>query len=58
MKIQDIPHGLLYPYHAKCPCCGLTQTLLTQQDNKPEYYAEVYLQCQCGEYLEFDLPVN
>lgn len=58
MNIEDIPEGLRYPYHALCPCCGITQTMLTQRDNFPEYYTEIYLMCQCGEYLEFNLPVN
>jgi hypothetical protein len=58
MNLESIPEGLRNPYLAQCPCCGITQTLLTQGENSPEYYAEVYLQCQCGEYLEFELPVN
>jgi len=58
MNIDDICEGDRYEYEEECPCCGLTQQLLTQKDDFPEYYTYVYLRCQCGEYIQFELPVN
>lgn len=58
MKLEEIPLGLRNPNDKDCPFCSLTQTLLTKKGDFPEYYTEVYLQCQCGEYIEFVLPVN
>ncbi len=58
MKISDISEGDKNSYTEICSCCGLHQTILTQKDNYPEYYTCIYLQCQCGEYIEFKLPVN
>lgn len=58
MQIDDIPLGSRNEYIKTCDFCGLDQTILTQIDNFPEYEAEIYLQCQCGEFIEFLLPVN
>lgn len=58
MKLEEIPKGLRYEYTKQCPCCLMEQKILTQHDNFPEYGAEIYLHCQCGEYIEFVLPVN
>ena len=58
MNIEDIPRGLCHEYNQICDFCGMTTTILTQRDNQPEYEAEVYVQCQCGNYIEFNLPVN
>ncbi len=58
MIIDKINEGHRHEYKKDCDCCGLTQQILTKRDNFPEYYAEIYLRCQCGEYIEFDLPVN
>ncbi len=58
MKLEDIKGWRTTPYFKKCSCCGLQQTILTQDSNSNEYYTEIYLQCQCGEYIEFILPVN
>lgn len=58
MRLNEIPEGRRYAYIQTCTCCGLKQTILTQRDNFPEYEPEIYLQCQCGEYIEFIFPVN
>lgn len=43
-----------------CNGCGReTVTIRTQNDNDPEYYTTVYIQCDyCGDWTQFDLPVN
>jgi hypothetical protein len=58
MDLSEIPEGLRNPYTQTCSCCGLDQTILTQHSDYPEYETEIYLICQCGEYIEFILPVN
>ena len=58
MEIDKIPIGYKCEYVKTCDCCGLDQTILTQEDDRPEYHTEIYLQCQCGNYIEFILPVN
>jgi len=58
MNREEIKLGYTYEYTKECPCCGLKQEILTQQDDRPEYYKEIYLKCQCGEFIEFVLPVN
>ena len=47
-----------YRYTQQCKYCGAAITVLTQQDDEPEYRTQVYVQCQCGDYVEFNLPVN
>lgn len=58
MKIDEIPQGHRFSYKKQCSCCGLEQEILTQRSDFPEYETEIYLVCQCGEYIEFELPVN
>ncbi len=58
MQLDDIPKKLRFEYTKVCTCCLKENTLLSQNDDLPEYYAEVFLKCVCGEYIEFDLPVN
>jgi hypothetical protein len=58
MKLDEIPVCGRSCYTEICPCCSLEQEILTQRDNFPEYYTEIYLKCQCGQYIEFELPVN
>lgn len=58
MNFEEIPEFTRHEYIKKCECCGLKQKILTQEDDRPEYYTEIYLQCQCGVYIEFELPVN
>lgn len=58
MKLQEVTQGNRNEYIQICGCCDIPQKILAQDDNKPEYYTEIYLQCQCGNYIEFILPVN
>jgi C4-type Zn-finger protein len=58
MNLDKIPMGLRHEYTQICPICTMEMKILTQHHNLPEYETEVYVQCQCGNYLEFILPVN
>lgn len=58
MNIEDIPKGYREEYSQECPLCTMKMTVLTQHDCFSEYQTEVYVQCQCGTYLQFILPVN
>ena len=44
-------------YEATCEC-GTLYKIVTQKDNKPEYYTSIDIICECGERVRFDLPVN
>ena len=57
MKIKEIPERRRFPYNSQCTC-GACYEILTQRDSYPEYETEIYLLCECGEYVEFILPVN
>jgi lysyl-tRNA synthetase class I len=46
------------PYSIICKGCGRSLTCITQEDAHPEYYTDVILRCECGEGVEFELPVN
>lgn len=41
-----------------CKECGKAHTLSTQIDKNPEYYADVFIKCDCGKSVYFCLPVN
>lgn len=58
MNLEEVPEYLRVVYEKECPICCITQKILSKASNFPEYETEIYLQCQCGEYLEFILPVN
>jgi hypothetical protein len=58
MDKEEIIECKRYEYEKTCEICGLIQTILTQEDSFPEYHTRIYLMCQCGNYIEFTLPVN
>lgn len=58
MKAKEVYDGYRQEYKETCPLCKREQLILTQRNNFPEYHTEIYLQCQCGEFIEFILPVN
>lgn len=58
VRFEDIAEGYRYEYMKPCPCCTMECKILTKRDDFPEYYTGVYVQCTCGEYIEFELPVN
>ncbi len=56
MKLEEVEK---WNHKYKEPCdCGRINTLYTQEDDKPEYYTDVYLECICGNFIHFRLPVN
>lgn len=57
MKKEEIHPSLRTEYAESC-VCGKAMTVLTQRENSPEYDTEIYILCDCGEYVEFILPVN
>jgi len=57
MKYGEISTGNRCEYEKICTC-GNKHKILTQRDNFPEYETEIYLLCECKEYVEFVLPVN
>jgi hypothetical protein len=58
MNLEEVPEWDRYEYKIKCDVCSLITTVLTQEDDRPEYQTHVYVRCTCGNYLEFELPVN
>ncbi len=58
MNFEDIPEFDRTIYKKNCECCDMPIIIATQRDSYPEYYTGVYIQCNCGEWLEFELPVN
>lgn len=58
MNFEEIAECYRTPYTQECDCCGKENALLTQDWGHHEYDTTVYMQCECGEYMEFILPVN
>lgn len=58
MRHEDIHEWDQTIYQNKCDVCGHTLNVSTQQDKYPEYYTDVYVQCECGNWVKFNLPVN
>jgi hypothetical protein len=57
MKREQIENYLQTEYQRSCKC-GKVHSIVTQEDNGPEYYTHIYILCECGEYVKFKLPVN
>ena len=57
MDIADINEWLSTEYKETCNC-GNDIIVYTQRNSCPEYETEVYVKCQCGQVVEFILPVN
>ena len=58
MKLEEIPKYTRVEYIKTCDVCDMDQKILTKRDDCPEYETEIYLKCQCGNFIEFILPVN
>lgn len=41
-----------------CSSCGKIHRVYHQDDYDPEYYTDIYVVCECGELVEFVVPVN
>ncbi len=45
-------------YTGQCKGCGRVIEVSTQEEICPEYYADVFVRCTCGDSVGFVLPVN
>jgi hypothetical protein len=55
--IYDFGGECAQQYENTCKCGKLIE-VSTRKDNCPEYRTDVYVRCECGESVEFILPVN
>lgn len=58
MESKIIDRYERFPYSSKCGNCGKVITVYTQEDRCPEYITEVFVLCECGNYVEITIPVN
>ncbi len=58
MKFEEIEELSRNQYINRCICCGLIHKIISKRNEFPEYETELFLECQCGEYVGFILPVN
>lgn len=56
MKLQEIEKRET-KYEETCDC-GKIHVVFTQRDDSPGYYTYVYILCECGECVKFELPAN
>lgn len=56
MKWEEIPPGLRVEYQLACSC-GKTHDFYTQ-GGEGEYTTEIFYRCECGEYIEINVPIN
>ena len=57
MDLYDFGDECAQTYTKECEC-GKTHEVSTQQDSCPEYYTDIYIKCDCGKSVGFELPVN
>lgn len=56
MKFEEIPKEYQIQYDNQCHC-GRKHIVFTQTWQCPEYDTAIYIQCDCGDYVSFILPV-
>lgn len=57
IDIHDFGGWFAQTYQEKCVCGNITE-VSSQNDDNTEYQISVFVKCQCGESVEFLLPVN
>lgn len=57
IDLYDFGSDVSQTYKNTCEC-GKEIEVSTQQDSGPEYYTDVYVKCDCGKSVYFELPVN
>ena len=58
MKKKDIGHLADTEYTLPCNC-GKKVSVYVGKSSVPEYWVGIYVKCQrCGEYVQFDIPIN
>ena len=55
---EEIENKKYYDRYEMICKCGKKHIIYTQEDDMPEYYTDVHVKCDCGNYVNFDLPVN
>jgi len=55
--MYDFDEECAQTYKEQCRC-GKEVEVSTQTDDRPEYYTDVYVKCECGKSVRFSLPVN
>lgn len=45
-------------FEQECQKCGFNHKLFAEEDNDPEYYVTIWTVCQCGDEIEWIIPVN
>lgn len=59
MYIDEVPQSSRTEYKQECPLCFCEMVILSEQpDSHFAHEIDIYVQCQCGEFLKFILPVN
>lgn len=57
IEVYDFGGQFSQQYKEMCKC-GKVHEVSTQEDRYPEYRTEVYIKCECGDSVKFELPVN
>lgn len=62
MELENVKktygYDTLYSILSDCDGCLKTQRILHQGDDYPTCIIDIFLECECGEYVHFKLPVN
>ena len=56
-EIYEFGSEYAQTFEEKCSC-GKVILVSTQKDRCPEYYTDIFVKCECGKSVKFELPVN
>jgi len=57
-NVYDFGSKFAQTYKSSCLSCGKEMEVSTQEDACPEYRTDINVKCECGDSVEFSLPVN
>lgn len=57
-SLHDFGGACAQTYVEACPMCGKEHFVSGQIDDTPEYYTLIFVRCDCGASVRFNLPVN
>jgi len=56
--MYDFDSSFAETFKETCEYCSREIEVSTQKDHSPEFYTKIHVKCECGNSVEFNLPVN
>lgn len=58
MRHEEIKKYNQHVYQENCDVCSQIINISTKKNDDAEFYTNVYVQCDCGNWIEFEVSIN